>query len=126
MTKRLERGTFTFAARVTTDVASVGVDVHELSMLLEGIDVTSARTCRRRRTSTSFSRLRDAAKGLGGKLGDRAAKKGASKDATARERAAGSRPAGPVGRRVRGAVGIGPERRPGERAPQGRSRVEGS
>jgi transposase len=47
VTKRLERGTFTFPARVTTDAASVRVDVHELSMLLEGIDVTSARKSRR-------------------------------------------------------------------------------
>lgn len=47
VTKRLERGTFTFPARVTTDAVSVRVDVHELSMLLEGIDVTSARKSRR-------------------------------------------------------------------------------
>lgn len=47
VTKRLERGTFTFPARVTPDAASVEVDVHELSMLLEGIDVTRARTSRR-------------------------------------------------------------------------------
>ncbi len=47
VTKRLERGTFTFPARVTTDVASVRVDVHELSMLLEGIDVARGRTSRR-------------------------------------------------------------------------------
>jgi transposase len=45
--KRLERGTFTFPSRVTSDAASVEVDVHELSMLLEGIDVTRARTSRR-------------------------------------------------------------------------------
>jgi len=47
VTKRLERGTFTFPARVTRDVASVRVDAHELSMLLEGIDVEGARTSRR-------------------------------------------------------------------------------
>jgi transposase len=47
VTKRLERGTFTFPARVTTDAAAVEVDVHELSMLLEGIDVTRAKTSRR-------------------------------------------------------------------------------
>ncbi len=47
VTKRLERGTFTFPARITTDVASVRVDVHELSMLLEGIDVARGRTSRR-------------------------------------------------------------------------------
>ncbi|MEQ1582399.1 MAG: IS66 family insertion sequence element accessory protein TnpB [Steroidobacteraceae bacterium] len=45
--KRLERGTFTFPSRVTSSAASVEVDVHELSMLLEGIDVTRARTSRR-------------------------------------------------------------------------------
>lgn len=45
--KRLERGSFTFPARVTSGAASVEVDVHELSMLLEGIDVTRARTSRR-------------------------------------------------------------------------------
>jgi transposase len=47
VTKRLERGTFTFPARVTPEVSSVEVDVHELSMLLEGIDVTRARASRR-------------------------------------------------------------------------------
>ncbi|NJO32612.1 MAG: IS66 family insertion sequence element accessory protein TnpB [Rhodospirillales bacterium] len=40
--KRLERGTFTFPARVTGDATSVAIDVHELSMLLEGIDVSRA------------------------------------------------------------------------------------
>jgi transposase len=45
--KRLERGTSTFPQRVTTEVAKVEIDVHELSMLLEGIDVTRARTSRR-------------------------------------------------------------------------------
>ena len=47
LAKRLERGTFTFPARVTSGAVSVEVDVHELSMLLEGIDVTRARTSRR-------------------------------------------------------------------------------
>ena len=47
LAKRLERGTFTFPERVTSQVASVEVDVHELSMLLEGIDVSRARTSRR-------------------------------------------------------------------------------
>lgn len=37
--KRLERGTFTFPARVTADAKSVAIDVHELAMLLEGIEV---------------------------------------------------------------------------------------
>lgn len=47
LAKRLERGTFTFPERVTSTAASVEVDVHELSMLLEGIDVTRGRTSRR-------------------------------------------------------------------------------
>lgn len=42
--KRLERGTFTFPARVTGDAASVAIDVHELAMLLEGIDVSRAKS----------------------------------------------------------------------------------
>jgi len=42
--KRLERGTFTFPARVTGGAASVVIDVHELAMLLEGIDVSRATT----------------------------------------------------------------------------------
>lgn len=45
--KRLERGTFTFPAQVAEGARSVEVDVHELSMLLEGIDVTRARASRR-------------------------------------------------------------------------------
>lgn len=45
--KRLERGTFTFPARVTSEASSVAIDVHELSMLLEGIDVARARTSSR-------------------------------------------------------------------------------
>jgi transposase len=45
--KRLERGTFTFPRNVTAEAKSVEVDVHELSMLLEGIDVSSARTSKR-------------------------------------------------------------------------------
>jgi transposase len=36
--KRLERGTFTFAKQVTSEARSVEIDVHELSMLLEGIE----------------------------------------------------------------------------------------
>src|SRR3972149_7881321 len=36
--KRLERGTFTFPRQVTTQAKHVDVDVHELAMLLEGID----------------------------------------------------------------------------------------
>jgi transposase len=45
--KRLERGTFAFAARVAEGVRSVEIDVHELSMLLEGIDVSRARVSQR-------------------------------------------------------------------------------
>lgn len=45
--KRLEQGTFSFAARLSSDAQSVEVDVHELSMLLEGIDVSRAHTSRR-------------------------------------------------------------------------------
>lgn len=45
--KRLERGTFTFPQRVTPTATSVELDVHELSMLLEGIDVTAARASTR-------------------------------------------------------------------------------
>jgi transposase len=41
--KRLEGGTFTFVERLRSDAKSVEVDVHELSMLLEGIDVQRAR-----------------------------------------------------------------------------------
>ena len=37
--KRLERGTFTFPARVTSSATCVVIDVHELAMLLEGFDV---------------------------------------------------------------------------------------
>jgi len=37
--KRLERGTFTFPSRVTADATSIAIDVHELAMLLEGIDI---------------------------------------------------------------------------------------
>lgn len=42
--KRLERGTFTFPGRVTTDAKSIAIDVHELAMLLEGIDVSRAKS----------------------------------------------------------------------------------
>lgn len=45
--KRLERGTFAFAQRVTSEVQSVEIDAHELSMLLEGIDVSRARVSSR-------------------------------------------------------------------------------
>jgi transposase len=45
--KRLERGTFTFPARIVEGVASIEIDVHELAMLLEGIDVHRARASER-------------------------------------------------------------------------------
>jgi transposase len=45
--KRLERGTFSFADQVMDGARSVEIDVHELSMLLEGIDVTRARASQR-------------------------------------------------------------------------------
>ena len=47
MHKRLEGGTFAFPGQVTEGTKSVEVDVHELSMLLEGIDVTRAKISRR-------------------------------------------------------------------------------
>ncbi len=45
--KRLERGTFTFPAKVTPTAVSVEIDAHELSMLLEGIDGSAARSSKR-------------------------------------------------------------------------------
>ena len=42
--KRLERGRFTFPARVSATAARVEIDAHELSMLLEGLDVATARS----------------------------------------------------------------------------------
>ena len=45
--KRLECGKFLFASQVTSEAKSVELDVHELSMLLEGIDVARARTSAR-------------------------------------------------------------------------------
>ena len=42
--KRLERGTFTFPSRVTADATIIAIDVHELAMLLEGIDVSRAKS----------------------------------------------------------------------------------
>lgn len=40
--KRLERGRFTFPARVTPEATRVEIDAHELAMLLEGLVATSA------------------------------------------------------------------------------------
>ena len=45
--KRLERGKFAFPAKVTSEATSVQIDVHELGMLLEGIEVTAAHVSRR-------------------------------------------------------------------------------
>jgi transposase len=45
--KRLERGTFSFPAKVTSEAKSVSIDVHELGMLLEGIDLGRARASAR-------------------------------------------------------------------------------
>lgn len=42
--KRLEQGTFCFPARVTNEARSVPIDAHELTMLLEGIELGEART----------------------------------------------------------------------------------
>jgi transposase len=42
--KRLERGRFTFPARVSAEAACVEIDAHELAMLLEGLDVAAARS----------------------------------------------------------------------------------
>jgi transposase len=45
--KRLEQGRFTFPARVSAEAKCVPIDAHELSMLLEGIDIADARTSTR-------------------------------------------------------------------------------
>lgn len=45
--KRLERGAFTFPARIVDGATSIEIDVHELAMLLEGIDVRRARATAR-------------------------------------------------------------------------------
>jgi transposase len=45
--KRLERGTFAFARQVSAEAKCVTIDVHELGMLLEGIDIEQARISRR-------------------------------------------------------------------------------
>jgi transposase len=42
--KRLEEGTFAFSRYVDDGARSVEIDVHELSMLLEGIDLSAARS----------------------------------------------------------------------------------
>jgi transposase len=55
--KRLERGTFTFPARVVENVASIEIDVHELAMLLEGIEVRHTHTAARWEPPMHASRM---------------------------------------------------------------------
>jgi transposase len=57
--KRLEGGTFTFPSRVTGDATSIAIDVHELAMLLEGIDARPRASMTSRRTTRSRSARRD-------------------------------------------------------------------
>jgi transposase len=45
--KRLEQGQFSFPQQVASEAACVALDVHELGMLLEGIDMSRVRTSRR-------------------------------------------------------------------------------
>jgi transposase len=45
--RRLERGRFTFPREVREGVTSVEIAAHELSMLLEGLEVASSRAARR-------------------------------------------------------------------------------
>jgi transposase len=42
--RRLERGRFTFPARVTPEAARLEIDAHELAMLLEGLEATTKRS----------------------------------------------------------------------------------
>jgi transposase len=45
--KRLERGTFSFSQQVNSLASRVEIDVHELSMLLEGIDIRKVHASKR-------------------------------------------------------------------------------
>jgi transposase len=45
--KRLERGRFSFPRRVVSEARCVEIDVHELGMLLEGIDGADVRVSKR-------------------------------------------------------------------------------
>ncbi len=45
--KRLERGTFAFARQLSTDAKCVQMDVHELTLLLEGITIERGRISKR-------------------------------------------------------------------------------
>ena len=47
MHKRLEKGRFTFPARVTSEATRLEIDAHELAMLLEGLAAMSAPAARR-------------------------------------------------------------------------------
>jgi len=51
--KRLERGRFSFPERMTTAATSVEIDSHELSMLLEGLEVAREPYARRWEPSRS-------------------------------------------------------------------------
>lgn len=51
--KRLERGRFSFPGRMTTAAKSVEIDSHELSMLLEGLEVAREPHARRWEPSRS-------------------------------------------------------------------------
>ena len=42
--KRLEKGRFTFPSRVTPEATRIEIDAHELAMLLEGLDLATARS----------------------------------------------------------------------------------
>jgi transposase len=45
--KRLEQGTFSFLRQLTPGAVSVEVEMHELALLLEGIEVVASRASRR-------------------------------------------------------------------------------
>ena len=53
--KRLEQGRFSFPQQVASQAACVALDVHELGMLLEGIDMSRVRSSRRWEPATHSS-----------------------------------------------------------------------
>lgn len=55
--KRLERGTFTFPRKLEAGAAKLEIDAHELSMLLEGIDATTARASTRWHPPSDAARI---------------------------------------------------------------------
>jgi transposase len=59
--KRLERGTFAFAGQVTEESRCVEIDIHELSMLLEGIDMATGRQSARWEPASRTSQRREPA-----------------------------------------------------------------